>query len=506
MGWNQLVNSAILPSTATVNGVTFTNNGDGSITANGTATANTTVQLVGAMAVISGHKYVLKGCPSGGSTTTYSIATSGASDIGNGAIIANTSATRYVWIGITNGTTVNNLVFRPNIIDLTTLLGSTIADYAYTLEQATAGSGIAWLKSFGFLSKSYYPYCEPTLESVQATERVARGINQWDEEWVNGFFNDNGVFTSRNDIVGSKNAIRVMPNTTYYFNAPITGMFVTYWRSAVSTTSADATQLISRYQVPNTKIFTTPTDCQYIHFNMPSAYGSTYLNNVCINLSNPTINGQYFPYESHTYPLGDVTLRGIPKLDSNNNIYYDGDKYKADGTVNRRFGVVDLGTLTWVYDSSPTYPLFRSDGITSTAKPVASHTDAANVRCAIYTTNSENYAYIGAATKCISMTTWGQIRIRDTAYTSVAAFKASLSGVYLVYELATPTTETTSSFTPIQYTGSTESFSTDNDVPVGVDAKYYTDLTLPTLPTANGTYTLKCTVTDGTGIVSWVSE
>ena len=33
----------------------------------------------------------------------------------------------------------------------------------------------------------------------------------------------------------------------------------------------------------------------------------------------------------------DLELRGIPKLDANNNLYYDGDSYEADGTVTRKY-------------------------------------------------------------------------------------------------------------------------------------------------------------------------
>ena len=56
-------------------------------------------------------------------------------------------------------------------------------------------------------------------------------------------------------------------------------------------------------------------------------------------------NGEYEPYEKHSYPLDStLTLRGIPKLDANNNLYYDGDTYESDGTVTRKYGIVDLGT------------------------------------------------------------------------------------------------------------------------------------------------------------------
>ena len=43
----------------------------------------------------------------------------------------------------------NNMVF-----DLTQMFGSTIADYIYTLEQNTAGSGVAWFRKL--FPKDYY--------------------------------------------------------------------------------------------------------------------------------------------------------------------------------------------------------------------------------------------------------------------------------------------------------------------------------------------------------------
>lgn len=44
--------------------------------------------------------------------------------------------------------------------------------------------------------------------------------------------------------------------------------------------------------------------------------------------------------EIGSYPLDDnLELRGIPKLDSNNELYYDGDTYASDGTVTRKYGI-----------------------------------------------------------------------------------------------------------------------------------------------------------------------
>ena len=35
----------------------------------------------------------------------------------------------------------------------------------------------------------------------------------------------------------------------------------------------------------------------------------------------------------------DLILRGIPKMDANNKLYYDGDVYESNGTVTRTYGI-----------------------------------------------------------------------------------------------------------------------------------------------------------------------
>ena len=83
--------------------LTFTDNGDGSITANGTATAS--VYLVMSLATskdlfIKSGKYTISGCPSGGSSGTYRISCGYRSgdiyraygnDVGNGFTFTATS-------------------------------------------------------------------------------------------------------------------------------------------------------------------------------------------------------------------------------------------------------------------------------------------------------------------------------------------------------------------------------------------------------------------------------
>lgn len=79
---------------------------------------------------------------------------------------------------ITNTNTFTGLASGTDMVtDITQMLGPTIADYVYNLEQATAGSGIAWLKSYGFFTEDYYAYSAPTLQSVEATSHIAKDGN-----------------------------------------------------------------------------------------------------------------------------------------------------------------------------------------------------------------------------------------------------------------------------------------------------------------------------------------
>jgi hypothetical protein len=113
----------------TSNGITFTENKDGTITANGTATANATFifqhrndnkMLLGA------GEYKVNGCPNGGSTSTYRLVTGKTSDsgtyealiteYGSGGTFTLTKDTDiYIAFDVIKGTTVSNLMIRPMI-------------------------------------------------------------------------------------------------------------------------------------------------------------------------------------------------------------------------------------------------------------------------------------------------------------------------------------------------------------------------------------------------------
>ena len=127
----QLLDKSTFPATITDHGITFTNNGDGTITVNGTATAVASY-FIPNFRMVLGHKYLLVGCPSGGSFGygyTHSIHQTDPSgkkeywaDDGEGKIFTSV-ATTGIWVlaVYTASPTVDNKLFKPNLFDLTAM-------------------------------------------------------------------------------------------------------------------------------------------------------------------------------------------------------------------------------------------------------------------------------------------------------------------------------------------------------------------------------------------------
>lgn len=169
--WNQLA-VVDIELYSSFGDIAFTNNKDGSYAANGTTLevnswcypfdySKTPHKFV------AGHKYLIKGCPSGGSSNTYRLGLASAgssvtSDYGYGKLYTALSQDDGKTIGcvlyIYAGTTIDNLVFKPQIFNLTQMFG--------------AGNEPATVEEFeAMFPKDYYEYCEPTIISSQ-TDRV----------------------------------------------------------------------------------------------------------------------------------------------------------------------------------------------------------------------------------------------------------------------------------------------------------------------------------------------
>lgn len=130
--WNQFTDKSKFGATQTVNGITFTNNGDGSIAINGTATERATFSIcvgwvIEDVPVISGHKYLINSCEGLHRNIGFK------DDAENYAINVLLNVTKILTAScdasnhydrlIVNSSTTVNTVFTPFIIDLTAIFG-----------------------------------------------------------------------------------------------------------------------------------------------------------------------------------------------------------------------------------------------------------------------------------------------------------------------------------------------------------------------------------------------
>ena len=431
------------------------------------------------------------------------------------------------------------------LFDLTRMFGSTVADYVYGLEQATAGAGVAWFRRL--FPKDYYAYNAGELMSVNAASHDTIGFNQWDEEWeVGGIDNATGINNTASNVIRSKNVMRAIPGATYCLSPSIAQI---YWYNGSNYIGFQYNNLAGN-------LVEAPANATEFRFITKSSYGAAYKNDICINFSlDGSRDGEYEPCVKHSYPLDhSLTLRGIPKLDESNALYYDGDTYASDGTVTRRYGIVDLGALEWTYQ--PAYTRFYCNP--ANMKPITSqYIVPVNYMMSKYTPlRSYDFGNLGTD-KAYCIFEDGRLLIRDTSYSDAATFKTAMSGVYFVYELATPTTEAAEPFQNPQIVDDwgTEAYvdyaesqgARDVAIPAGHETKYMNNLRaklemapespsgngdyilrqtggmnayvaydgggrltaleakLPAPPTANGAYTLTVTVSGGTATYNWES-
>jgi len=157
--WNQLAHKE---SASTTNGVTITPQADGTFTISGTATDDDYF-ILGYISMVSGHKYLLKGCPAGGSASTYYYGIAGAAtDTGSGGIQTGYTLNTSVRFLFKQGVTFDNVNTAFLCIDLTRMFGS--------------GNEPATVAEFEALYPgAYYPYDAGTLlpvrvEGVETTD------------------------------------------------------------------------------------------------------------------------------------------------------------------------------------------------------------------------------------------------------------------------------------------------------------------------------------------------
>ena len=338
-------------------------------------------------------------------------------------------------ISTSDGTSISAPNSGDMVIDLTLMFG-------YGNEPSTVAEFEA------LYPLPYYAYDAGTLKSNAATAVEFVGRNQWDEEWEVGNINwTTGENASGSSSIRSKNYLPVFPGASYCLGK-IIGTGANF---RVAYYDANKEYIAASSWNNRNNIIVLPNSCFYIKF-VSSFDGATYKHDICINLSDPSFNGQYEPYHKETLTLNIPTITG--KLNGEGEsvtIFPDGLRgagtafdelvVDSDGYARKavkRVNGIDLGDVSggWAGSQSTRYTATISD-----LKIATSNT-------AIVGMVSSKYQYVVSSQvanydKVISSNNgvpYGQIMLRDTSIALVADVPSAVAGVMLYYELDTPLT------------------------------------------------------------------
>lgn len=405
-GGKNLYDASTFP-TVTKSGVTCTNNGDGSFTLNGTANNDTFFNIFvpqfregqGGTPLPNGA-YRITGCPTGGSTSMYYmyITPSYTTDYGNGSTNDNTTISGGS-IFIKNGYTCNNLVFKP-MIRTATNGDDTFTPYS-NICPITGHTGMDVVR---------------TGKNLIANKKVQSG---------------NSIYLGT-DIIGSPDQNYTLsinlPAGTYTLNVETaddsnTNIYVA--ETGIANAFARATNVKSL-----TFTLTKTTACRiWVYKSDYSSIGVGAIKQ--FQLERGSTATDYEPYQGETHPITFPTEAGT---------VYGGYVDVTNGKLVVDWAEVDLGTLNWKYDASPSIPNFWAYGFGWSVAPVINNNTKGNIICSEYETITANEAYTGAKQKGVCLNTSPRFFAYDQTYTSASTFKTAMSGVQLVYELANPTT------------------------------------------------------------------
>lgn len=462
VAYNQLCSNTT--ASETINGVTFTNNGDGSYTVNGTASATTYKSVQSPMTVLANHKYLIKGAPSGSSYGTYTLVDSySGADFGEDGKITTPSSDKVFQLSIyvSKNVTVNNKVFRANVFDLT-LMG---LDSVSTVDEAKSE-----LLKRGIDIDQYNPFSEGEIRNTTASgvkvngynllnlERTEGDTTGWERENTskrsfdetkyyvgmapNNYWSPTAVkdysVTGNSVMVNCVNGygvgfpIRVFPGKTYkveFTATDGTNQYKVAWYDREGS-------LIS-FNLDESKNKVAPDNAYWGLLVLTSIAQNTdvIFSDICFHLS--TLRTGYAPYkEPKAISFASTELLGAGEAHDTIEVV-ERDKVAGIQRYNlvhvKRIGTVDLGTLNWAYSSKTN----RFSVLLSDAKPSTNNETKGNIICSLY--QSATYTETLSVGKTIAIDLASYLYVRDTEYNDVATFKTAMNGVILNYELATPT-------------------------------------------------------------------
>lgn len=328
----------------------------------------------------------------------------------------------------TTGIKVDDIIYFKNIfiIDLTLMFGA--GNEPLTVEEFEE-----WLtNNVGY--QDYYEYSEPTMLSADANSLETVGFNQWDGTYSR----DNSWYNGNTDTVGAdsnyaiSNFISVFPNTEYFIKGT---QGANVGMAFFDKDKVNLKQSVT-YNNRTSFTFTTPTNAAYLKFS----YAKSAANQTNLNLSWSGIrNGEYEEYWKRTYPINVKQLTSNGTVIFPNGMNRVGNVYdeivSVDGVTKaiKRIGSVDLGTMSWILNTTHTENTFMIEKSITDKK-----LGIKNLICSKYpVTTKANWASLQDKEIC-GYVSQAKAVVRDSAYTDAATFKAAMDGVMLYYELTTP--------------------------------------------------------------------
>ena len=327
---------------------------------------------------------------------------------------------------------------------------------------------------------------------VNATLEPIQDLHGYDHPWVAGAgknkFNGSDVTTTHPSNWGvdwddSASTLTVTHKTSYTTGVPSLALDLavgTYVASFASQTKAESISIYTNGAytkiLRNGTTFSIESGNSYdVRFNADQGTPNVITN---FQIESGSTSTAYAPY-SNICPI-----TGIENLEIANNgttevtvqlgqTVYGGTLNVTTGELVVDKAMVDLGTLNWSVSASDSNKQdFSSTGLASAIKRVNEYT-LPNAICSIFVEQTRNAQYLNPTSNynTIGVTASGFLRVltAPNTYADATAFKTAMSGVQLVYELATPQTY---QLTPAQLnllTG-TNIISTNAD---GLSVKYY---------------------------------
>lgn len=245
-----------------------------------------------------------------------------------------------------------------------TIPANTSGFIAFRVDSSTSTTIKAQLES-GSTASAWSPYSNicPISGWTGVSGEVA-GVNQWDEDWRSGYYNQQGTFFPSASYVASK-LFKIKPNTGYSFVSlsKFIGRICYYDLNQQFISSVVYASNVETFP------FTTPSNAYYMAFDMTSGYGGTYKNDISINY--PSTDTSYHAYTGEAISVswqdtagtvygGSDEVVGGNGTSTMAKVVFDGTQATTDFGVTVLAGYTQVSYVPYISGGMPNKPFISS--------------------------------------------------------------------------------------------------------------------------------------------------